>query len=503
MASIEFYHKNHNYVTFRGERDIIFELRNRYSFYAPNYKFHPKHKAGLWDGKISMINLKDSHFYAGLLQEIKQYLDEEGVEYSDNTQLVKGREITVEQVYDFYTKIKGPFRPHESQALSFQNCVSKGRNIILAPTSNGKSYIIHGLNAYYTAQKKRVLIVINRAQLVMQLKSNFVDEYGSDPLYLTSTIYDEDQTGDVVITTWQSVTDKDIKWFKQFDVLIADEVHTFKAKSLISLVDKCGHIAFRHGFTATLDNDSKTDAMTLEGMFGKPYQAITLREQIDQEISARPIIYAVILKYSPAERKALIDHIHQSVKKAQAKGKKGHASTIAFQAESKFLENHERRNQIIAQIAAVQKGNTLIAFKNHEHGKAIEECVRAKVKGDIFFVNSTVTKEKRFAIQKKIGELSQSVSIVSFGTFSTGINITNLNNLIIGSQVKSGITVPQLIGRMIRLCEGKTTANVIDICDDLSTSKGKNFFMNHFEKRMKFYIQNGFEVKVKTISVNG
>lgn len=201
MISIKFTHINQTYVGVDGDRDIIAELRSKYSFYAPNYKWDKRFKAGYWDGKISLINTKEGKMYAGLLEEVKKYLDNEKIEYQDLTELADKISITDEKVLNFYQHIKGPFVPHEPQVLSFQHCIENGRNIILAPTSNGKSYIIHGLNAYYKKMKKRVLIVIDRAQLVLQLKSNFVDEYGSEPLYSTSTIYDNPDLEDIVYIT--------------------------------------------------------------------------------------------------------------------------------------------------------------------------------------------------------------------------------------------------------------------------------------------------------------
>lgn len=303
-----------------------------------------------------------------------------------------------------------------------------------------------------------------------------------------------------MITTWQSVVDNPQSWFNKFDVIIGDEVHKFKAKSLISLMEKCGHMINRHGFTATLDNESKTDALTLQGLFGTPFQAITLAEQIAAAISAKPIIYALIVRYSLETRKQLQKEIKEAKQRAANEGK-SNFGVIGFQVESKFLEQYEQRNKLIADIVQLQKGNTLVAFKNHEHGKSIYKEIAKQTKHQLFFANSSVSKEKRFAIQKSIEKLNDSVAVVSFGTFSTGINIPNLNNLVIGSQVKSAITVPQLIGRMIRLCHGKTTSNVIDICDDLSHGGIKNSFMLHFEKRMKFYIKSGFQIKTKIIAI--
>jgi superfamily II DNA or RNA helicase len=499
MALINFYHIDQNYVGFNGSRDIITELRDKYSFYAKNYKWDKRFKMGYWDGKLSVLKLKENRMYAGMLDEIKRYLDEEGIEYDDTTRLVGKKSITSEQVLKFYQDIKGPFVPHDSQVDAFKACIDNGRNIVLAPTSNGKSYIIHGLNAYYTKRKFKTLIVINRSQLVLQLQENFVQEYGAD--YTVSTIYDENQDTDIVISTWQSLQNTDARWFEQFDVLIADEVHGFKAKSLVSLVDKCSHIAYRHGFTATLDNDSQTDAYALEGMFGRPIRTITLKEQIDQGISARPIVFVCMINYPVTDRRELVSDIKRIRAQAATEGRTV-TEALPFQIEAKFLENHEGRNALIQKLVMSQKGNTFVAFKNQEHGKILLEKIKEVVTDKpIFFANGTVKKEKRFEMQKTIQGLKESVAVVSFGTFSTGVNITNLNNLIIASQLKSAITVPQMVGRMIRLTEGKTTANVIDICDDLSSGDSKNVFYRHFDERMKFYVKNGFDIRTKIVNL--
>lgn len=496
-ASIKFYQDNHGYVNIRGDRSIIMELREHYAFYAPNYKFDKRYKLGIWDGRISLINMRDMRFYAGLLTDVKEFLDEQKIDYEDNTFDLGGENLTEDDVLKFYKSINGPFKPHASQISSFQRCIADVRNITLAPTSNGKSYIIHGLNSWYSQRKLKTLVIINREQLVLQLKSNFVDEYGAD--YTVSTIYEKDTSTDVVVSTWQSIVDHPESWFQQFDVLVADEVHTFKAKSLLKIMEKCSHIQYRHGFTATLSNDCKTDALTIEGLFGVPFQATTLVEQIEDGISARPIIYIVHIKYSSEERRALKKKIQEKKEDLLTKGKKV-TEALPFNVESEFLENHEKRNALIKNIVLKQKGNTLVAFKKHEHGIRLHDMIKESTDERVFFANGTVKGTKRFEMQKIITALKSSIAVASFGTFSTGINIPNLHNLIIGAQVKSDITVPQLIGRMIRLSEGKTTTNVIDICDDLSDGGTDNIHLRHFKSRLKFYLKNKFEIKTKVVT---
>lgn len=493
MALINFYPVDEAKVGFEADQGILRELQAKYSFYAPNYKYDKRYKLGYWDGKISPINRKDKTIPKGLMSEIHSYLKAEGVDYNDEVEYFQGPKLTDVQITEFFKKIKGPFEPHKPQIDAFEDCISKGRNIILAPTSMGKSYAIHGLNAYYKLCKKRVLIIIHRAQLVLQLKSNFEDEYNSKGLYTTSTIYDDDNRTDVVITTWQSIKDAPADWLNEFDVIIGDEVHRFKSKIITEILGRASKVGFRHGFTATLDNNSEVDALTLQGLFGPPKQVITLKEQIAKGISAKPNVYVIVIKYSNEIRKELRRQIAEMKKQGQ--------ETPDFRVESGFLENLEERTALITQIANSLRGNTLVAFKNESHGKDLHRLISESSGFETFFVNGKVSKTKRFDIQKRIVTLNDSVSTVSFGTFAEGINIPNLNNLIIASQVKSAITVPQLVGRMIRLTDGKTDATIIDICDDLSHAGNDNIFLRHFKTRMKFYLKNQFNIKQKVITI--
>lgn len=500
MASINFKQTDYNYIYFKGEYSVIKELKENYTFKAPNYRWNKKYRAGFWDGNISAFNLKDCRFAAGLYNDVARYLNQQHIEFQSDVLPNTGESLSDNDVVDFYKSIDGVFDPHDSQILAFKDCISKSRNIILAPTSNGKSYIIHGLNAWHKKHGRRILIIIDRSNLVIQLKNNFVNEYKCSPIYSVSTIYDESNNTDVVISTWQSLTNKNREWFQQFDVLIGDEVHKYKAKSLLNIVDKCPHIEFRHGFTATLDNDSASDRITLIGMFGDPIQTITLRDQIDSGISSKPIIYLIVLKYNRDDINTLNKLENEEVKKLNQR-QKALEGSVVFQVESNFIENHPARNKIITDIACKLSGNNLIAFKKHQHGKKLYDLICDQYKYNTYFVDSTINKDKRFEIQKKITNSNQSCMIASLGTTSTGINIPNLNNLIIATQVKSSITIPQLIGRMIRKTENKKTTNIIDIIDDLRIGRKTNIFYQHSRKRMEFYLKNGFEIKTKTINI--
>ena len=91
--------------------------------------------------------------------------------------------------------------------------------------------------------------------------------------------------------------------------------------------------------------------------------------------------------------------------------------------------------------------------------------------------------------------------MASYGTFSTGINIRNLHNVIFGHPAKSRIRNLQSVGRVLRKAEGKDKATLFDISDDLSWKKHKNFSLRHFFERVKIYNTEKFDYKLRSIKL--
>ena len=74
-------------------------------------------------------------------------------------------------------------------------------------------------------------------------------------------------------------------------------------------------------------------------------------------------------------------------------------------------------------------------------------------------------------------------SLSHMGTFSTGINIPKIKQVIFAHPSKSKIRTLQSIGRGLRKPKGKSDVVLFDIVDDLRYKKKKNYTYNHFEQR--------------------
>jgi len=287
----------------------------------------------------------------------------------------------------------------------------------------------------------------------------------------------------VVVSTWQSVYKQNEKWFQQFGAVIGDEAHLFKSKSLTSIMSKLKTCPFRVGTTGTLDG-TQTHRLVLEGLFGRAYEVTKTKELMEKKILSDLKIDCLMLSYPDLDR--------ESVKRAK------------YQDEIRWIIGSPRRNAFIANMCKRLKGNTLILFQFVEdHGKVLNSLVRACVPPErkVFFVHGGTEAADREEIRKIVESESDAVIIASYGTFSTGISIRRLHNIIFASPSKSRIRVLQSIGRQLRVSQDKTVARLYDIGDDLSWKSWKNHTLRHMNERMRLYEAEGFEHKLVKIQL--
>ena len=214
----------------------------------------------------------------------------------------------------------------------------------------------------------------------------------------------------VTITTWQSIYKLPKPFFQKYNVVIGDEAHNFKSKSLVSIMTKLCDAKYRFGFTGTLDG-TETNKLVLEGLFGPAYSTIRTKELMEAGHVAKLDIKVLLLK-----------HDEQAFNK--------------YEDEIQYLIGHEKRNKFISNLALDAKGNTLILFTRVEnHGKLLYDIINSKASENrhVFFVHGGVEVEQRELVREITERESDAIIIASYGVFSTGINIKNLHNVIFAS----------------------------------------------------------------------
>ena len=120
----------------------------------------------------------------------------------------------------------------------------------------------------------------------------------------------------------------------------------------------------------------------------------------------------------------------------------------------------------------------------------------------VFYVSGEVDALAREEIREITEKESNAIIVASMGTFSTGINIKNLHNIIFASPTKSQIRVLQSIGRGLRISDNGKPTNVYDLTDDFSWGKRENYTLKHGQERMKIYLREGFDVEFHRISLS-
>jgi len=173
-----------------------------------------------------------------------------------------------------------------------------------------------------------------------------------------------------------------------------------------------------------------------------------------------------------------------------------------YQEEMDFLVSYQKRNRFIKNLAQSLNGNTLVLFQYVEkHGKVLHDLFGNITEKNVAIVHGDIDVAERERIRHMAEQRDDMLILASYGTFSTGINIPSIENIVFASPSKSRIRNLQSIGRGLRLKEGKDTCNLYDIADDLSYKSWKNHTLNHFMERVKLYAEEQFSVKINEVEL--
>ena len=447
----------------------------------------PAYKRRVWDGKIRLFTRQTGELPAGLIHHLVQfsrsrdYIIESvktdyGLPYEEDK--IDGGDLAA-----FGQSIGLPYNVRDYQLLAVKHGLEKKRAILLSPTGSGKSLIIYLLMRWIELEQSgNILIIVPTTGLVEQLYGDFRD-YGYDVENNCHKIYsgkDKVTNKRIIISTWQSIYKLPKVWFEQFSAVFGDECHGFKSKSLMTIMNKATEAEYRFGTTGTLDG-TQTHELVLQGLFGRTFKVTTTRELQDNDTLARLNIKRLELNYSKAVQQDF--------------------GTRTYQDEIEYIVSHDGRNKFIRNLALDQTGNTLVLYNYVEkHGKPLFDMIEDKANEDrkVFFVSGGTDTSDREAIRGIVERMQNAIIVASLGTFSTGINIRNLHNIIFASPSKSQIRVLQSIGRGLRKSDDGRETTLYDLSDNFT---GKNFSLLHSFERLKIYKNEKFDYKTYKVQL--
>ncbi len=447
------------------------DLYDFFSFTVPNAKFMPSYKKKFWDGKVRLFSIKTNQIYVGLLPYVDEFCRERGYDFEGISNVIGEKtDIKFDLKKYFMKEYKLPFEPRDYQMEAVETTLKYGRQLLLSPTASGKSLIIYLLARWYN---KKTVIIVPTTSLVEQMTKDF-KEYGYDKdickIYSGQPVFD----AEITVTTWQSFSKAPKEVLASFDVVVGDEAHLFKAQTLKGILEKMKSTAIRIGTTGTLDG-SEVHRLQLEGLFGPCKKVISSSELMEEGTIANIEIDCIVLKH-----------------------KKCH--TMSYQEEMEYLVSSEERNQFITNLVASLKGNTLVLFQYVEkHGEVLYPMLEGRV-DDLHYVYGGTDTADREAVRELVEQSNSSVILASYGTFSTGVNIKRIDNIVFASPSKSRIRNLQSIGRGLRKTDGKDSMRLFDISDDLQCD---NYTLEHLKERINIYNEENFPYELKQFDLHG
>jgi superfamily II DNA or RNA helicase len=481
--------KNEVYLKIEADADIRRELGEYFTFEVPGFKFMPQYRNRVWDGKIRLFSYATGQIYAGLYPYIIDWCKKNDVQVVDGTK-IKDVKVNDDEVNRFIKALKIPkIEVRDYQKEAFVHSLKKSRCLLLSPTASGKSLIIYLMLIYNLIRLKdtkqdKILIIVPTTSLVEQLFKDFKD-YGYNSDRNVHKIYqghDKETNKRVIISTWQSIYNLPKKWFAQFGMVIGDEAHLFKAVSLSKIMNKLEKCKYRIGLTGTLDG-TKTHKLVLEGLFGSVNKVVSTSELQEKKQLADLKIFCLILQHDKIARDFLKDK--------------------TYQEEMDYIVSNEKRNKYIRNLCLSLPGNTLCLFQYVEkHGMLLKQLIEDKADDKkVFFVYGGVEAEEREKIRFITEKSEGAIIIASYGTFSTGINIRNLHNIVFASPSKSRIRNLQSIGRGLRLKDNNSAATLYDISDDLKHNDKENYTLAHFRERINIYNEEDFNYEIHNVEL--
>lgn len=431
-------------------------LRDSLSYIVSGSVFAEASKQGYWDGTKNLYNLKTQMFPTGLLRRAIVTLSQCGyqIDIEDKREKPTGKEIKLKNV---------TLRDYQEEVRD--EMVKKTRGILMAGTGSGKTIMIASIIAKLGVKS---LVVVPTAVLLTQTVEVLADKLGCDigmigdginkPRNITVATYqsltDSEDTKkskfDASLGRWKKVNKKQVvvrdeltEYLESVECVFLDETHHAVSASIQQVMQACPNAYYRYGCSATPFNNRDEDVLT-EAACGRVVKEITASYLIKHGWLSKPTIHLIPFK--------------------QQRG--GIATTYAGLYEEKILNNPVRNDLLrrIIEYRADMGDSVLVSVRYLEHGKMLHESLVNKYGEDVVFVNSKVATKTLNEALKKL-ENKEIKICIGTSLINEGVNLPALNTLVLAGTPKSKIATMQLVGRVLRKTEDKSTVDVYDIQD--------------------------------------
>lgn len=446
-------------------------LSERFTYWAPNFKFQPSYRIGRWDGKIRLFQ-KTGKTYFHFLDDIIPIIDSQGYDIHIEDYRLDHGDLSLpfidENYLADYTLKGNQIILREYQLEAVNRLIENGVGVAEMATGSGKSLTCAAIAKLYS-QFGGVVTIVPTVDLVLQTKATY-DAVGID----TGIWYgDMKDKKNVLMATWQSLNNAP-ELFHGVKCVIVDEVHKSKAKVIGEMLSgPAANVPIRFGCSGTLPKEALFRAQ-IKANLGPTLFSIRTWELQEKGVLADTHITQVILddNSNPHYHNAAIHHDE-------------------WKDEVDWMFGYERRIKFIAEMIKeiTKTGNTLVLVQYREHGKLL-----AKLLPEFTSIDGRNKSKERFEEYKKFDANNNVGLIATAGIASTGIDITRIHNFCIIEVGKKFETIMQMLGRGVRKGGDKDFLNMYDFASNVGFSK------THARQRKKWFDEARQSVEVLEVT---
>ncbi|RKY33160.1 MAG: hypothetical protein DRP74_00475 [Candidatus Omnitrophota bacterium] len=443
-----------------GSSFVVDELLD--NFFAKKidgYWFSNAFRSGQWDGRIHFYNRSWHSFPTGLLERATKFFEIQKLAYQ-----IQDFRYRLPQEDWHYLNLKDiQLRDYQKEAI--WTALNKGNGIIAQATNAGKTEVGCGIIQVLGLP---TIWLTHRKELMYQTAERIEDRLGIKVGKVGDGIEDIKR---ITVAMVQSLYNrKDLKNFLlPFKVLIIDECHHLgsSVKTFYRVAMKC-KASYRFGLSATPLQKNDVKDWRLLAMTGEIVHSVTNQDLIEKGYSAEPKIIII-----PVREPVDIENLNYE-----------DAYRIGI------CENKYRNDLILERCKEVDKPS-LIIVKLLEHGRILEnlflnsgfncEFISGQENSD--FRNKVIEEFKKGKIK----------CLISTVILDEGIDVPNIQHLVIAAGGKSYVKNVQRVGRGLRKKQNsENILYVTDFYDDTNV-----YLRRHSNKRIKDYKNEGFDVMIK------
>ncbi len=391
----------------------------------------------------------DYLFYSDYSQSYDECIDE----YRDSYVYAQKQRVQVEKEQSFMPKILKPNSMQRDFIASLEAIRSKGKHraLLISATGTGKTYA--SAFAMREEDQKKVLFIVHREQIAKQALRSYKRVFGNTRTFGLLSGNEKNIHADYIFSTMQTMSKEYVMHQfdpEQFDTIIIDEVHRAGAPSYQKIMNYF-RPSFWLGMTASPD---RTDGYDIYGLFDHNIAGeIRLQQALEEDLLC-PFHYFGITdleidgqiveddsKFNLLVSDQRVDYI---LKQANFYGYSGKRVKGLI-----FCSRKEECKELSEQFN--KRGFKTVVLSGDDTQAYREQCIEKLVSDD---VNDYLD------------------YIFTVDIFNEGVDIPEINQVILLRPTQSPIVFIQQLGRGLRKAENKEYVVILDFIGNY-----KNNFM--------------------------